>query len=368
MSVCRGCGDTDLSRVLDLGKMPAQDCFPSVMESVSPEESSHPLAMNLCLNCGLAQLAEDDTVTEEPSGLEPQALLDQAERAITVVADAGWLRGTTVREFGSPHGGSWLPSLRAHGLIAADVADVVLDCFGVMHEPCQWAAFTLRAAKTAPNGVLLMQFHSLATIVGKHQWNALRHGHFAYYSLTALSRLLAQAGMSVVNTWEFGLYGGTVLVAAVHGDAPPDEATVQLLQREAEMGITRPESVASLQRSADEHAGRLRAWLESQSDAGLRVYGYGAASRAVPLLSYAGIDRRMLGAIADASPTKQGRRMPGTDVPIISPHELLEAEPDAVLLLLPDLYVEICRRHPQLQGRLTLGPQLTTRVVQEAVQ
>ena len=53
---------------------------------------------------GLAQLAEDDTVTDEPRGVEPQALKDQAEAAIDQVGAAGWLGGDTIIEFGSPHG------------------------------------------------------------------------------------------------------------------------------------------------------------------------------------------------------------------------------------------------------------------------
>lgn len=358
MNGCRGCGCPYLSRVLDLGRVPAQKYFPAVTESVSAEESPQPLAMDLCVSCGLAQLAGDDTAAEEQGGLEPQAVLDQAAQAISVVAEAGWLAGATVREFSSPHGGSWLPLVRAHGLVEADVADVVLDSFGLMHEPDQKAAIALRAAKTAPGGVLLVQFPSLAEMVRQHQWNALRHGHFAYHSLTALSRLLARAGMSVASTWEFDLYGGTVLAAAVHGDIPPDESTAQLLRREAEMGLTRPEVVGALQRSADDQAERLRAWLESAARAGLRVYGYGAASKAVPLLCYAGIDRPLLAAVADASPTKQGCRMPGTDIPIISPQDLIDADPDSVLLLLPDLYDEVRRRYPQLEGRLTMVPEL----------
>lgn len=361
MNVCRGCGYTDMKEVLDLGRVPEQKHFPEL--TASPEEPRHRLAMNLCVNCGLAQLAGDHIVTEEAGVLEPQAVIDQAEQAIKVLADAGWLDGATVREFDSPHGGSWLPLLHAYGLADADtdVADVVVDCFGVMHEPDQRAAFALRATSTAAHGVLLIQFHSLATIVDKQQWNVLRHGHFAYHSLTALSRLLAQVGMSVVSTWEFDLYGGTVLAAAVHGDVLPDEPTAQLLRREAGMGITRPEVVGSLQRSADDHARRLRGWLASEVRAGRRVYGYGAASKAVPLLSYAGIDRGLLAAVADASPTKQGRRIPGTDVPIVSPQELVDADPDSVLVLLPDLYAEVGRLYPELESRLTVGPQVIQR-------
>ena len=39
----------------------------------------------------------------------------------------------------------------------------------------------------APGGVLLLQFHSLATILRLGQWNSLRHGHYAYYSTPPLA-------------------------------------------------------------------------------------------------------------------------------------------------------------------------------------
>ena len=43
--------------------------------------------------------------------------------------------------------------------------------------------------------------------------------------------------------------------------------------------------------------------------------------------------------------------MPGTDVPIIAPEDLLAADPDCVLLTLPDLLAEVSAAYPQLAGR-----------------
>ena len=151
MTACRGCGKRDLSRVLDLGTVPAADHFPFATDPVSADEASHALAMDVCRACGLAQLADDDTVTDEPRGVEPQALKDQAEAAIKQVAAAGWLRGDTVLEFGSPHGGTWIPLLTERGFTTATSrADVVLDCFGIMHEPDQRSAFERRARASPP--------------------------------------------------------------------------------------------------------------------------------------------------------------------------------------------------------------------------
>jgi hypothetical protein len=352
MTKCRGCAESDLTRVLDLGKVPAADHFPLATEPVRSDETSHQLAMDVCTACGLAQLADDDTVANEPRGVEPQALRDQAADAIQRVAAAGWLRGDTVFEFGSPHGGSWIPLLTERGFASTPSrADLVVDCFGIMHEPDQRSAFARRAQVTKRRGVLLLQYHSIVTIVGQGQWNALRHGHFAYYSLTTLTGLLGAVGMSPVTAWEFDLYGGTVLLAVVHKNAKPDESVLGILAAEEALGITSPHIVDSLQHNADRHADSLRGWLEAEAKAHRSVVAYGAASRAVALFSRAGIDSRLLPAVADASPAKQGRRMPGTDIPIVSPDELLALNPDRVLLTLPDLLPEVSRRFPELDGR-----------------
>ncbi|MFE7797290.1 class I SAM-dependent methyltransferase [Nocardia sp. NPDC057440] len=352
-SRCRGCGSDRLTTVLDLGAVPAADYFPSADAAIGVEENTHPLRMDVCEACGLAQLADDDTRTEEPRGVEPQALRDQAADAIARVAQAGLLRGTTVREFGSPHGGTWLPLLAERGFRSStEPADIVLDCFGIMHEPDQAAAIKDRAAATAPDGLLLIQYHSLATIVSAGQWNALRHGHFAYYSLAALRRLLKSAGMNVATAWEFDLYGGTVLVGAVHGAIEPDPAVHAILAAEAEH--TDVAALRGLQHTTDQHAERLRAWLTATTARGQRVYAYGAASRAVALFSLAGLHRGLVAAVADASPAKHGRRMPGTDIPIISPAELVAARPDSVLLTLRDLLPEVRAEFPELEGHWVL--------------
>ncbi|MEU2254906.1 methyltransferase domain-containing protein [Nocardia xishanensis] len=347
---CRGCAAAALRPVLDLGKVPAADHFPSANSPIDPGEAGHPLRMDYCAACGLAQLAEDDTVTAEPRGVEPRALRDQAADAVAAVAAAGLLTGRTAREFGSPHGGTWLPLLAARGFTeTAARADVVLDCFGIMHEPDQRAAFRRRAAVTAPQGALLIQYHSLATIVAARQWNALRHGHFAYYSLAALRGLLHEAGMTVTHAWTFDLYGGTVLLRAVHGGAAEHDSVRAVLDGEATH--IDPSALTALQRAAYRHAGALRRWLDERAARGLRVYAYGAASRAVALFSLAGAHRGLITGVADASPGKHGRRMPGTDIPIVSPGELVAARPDLVLLTLPDLLAEVQATYPELDGR-----------------
>lgn len=366
---CRACRGQSGHLVLDLGEQPACDYFPKY-DDPGPDPV-YPLQMWLCASCGLAQLMSDPTIPEEPRGAEPAALVVQAEDAVRRVAAAGLLpTGARVAEYGSPHGGSWLGILAERGLTPVnddEKADVIVDCFGMMHAADQAAAVAERAARLSPGGVLLLQYHSLETIVRGGQWNALRHGHYAYYSTTALTHMLATAGLSPCASWVFDLYGGTILLAARDADdrserderndrserddrSEPGESVQALLASESEMGIRDPRVVSGLQRDASARADGLRNWLRGMRGSGKEVLGYSAASRAVALLCRAGVDRGLLPAVADASPAKHGLRMPGTDIPVISPAELTARKPDAVVLFVPDLMPEVRKDYPEIEA------------------
>jgi hypothetical protein len=317
----------------------------------------YPLQMWLCSSCGLAQLLADPTVPEEPRGTEPAALVSQAADAVQRAAAAGWLpEGGVVAEYGSPHGGSWLGLLASRGLIPvgrSGQADVIIDCFGLMHAANQREALAERAARIAPGGVLLLQYHALSTIIDCGQWNALRHGHYAYYSTTALTAMLAEVGFSPATAWQFDLYGGTVLLAAsrdTDGHYGPDAAVKSLLADDARAGVCDTNAFSGLQHKVLTHAKALHDWLLAERSAGSAVVGYGAASRAVALLRQAHVDSSLLPAVVDASPAKEGLRMPGTDILVIGPGQLAERRPDAVLLFVADLMTEVRSAFPEVEA------------------
>lgn len=352
---CRSCSAAAGDLVLDLGEQPACDEFPD--RNDPGPDPGYPLQMWLCSVCGLAQLVGQPTVAAEPRGVEPEALVAQATDAVERLAQGGWLSdGSRVLEFPSPHGGSWLGLLGRRGLqpVTDDgSADVVIDSFGMMHDPDQAAALSERAARVAPEGVLLLQYHSLGTIMRLGQWNALRHGHFAYYSTSAVAGMLRSVDFYPRTAWRFDLYGGTVLLAAGRRLTPadvPDESVDALLSDEARLGVRDPKAVMQLQHQAEDHARGVREWLVRQRTAGRSVLGYGAASRAVALLCRAGVDKQLLPGIVDTSTSKRGLRMPGTDIPIVDPDELVARPPQSVLLFVPDLLTEVRRSFPEVEA------------------
>lgn len=338
---CRFCRGTTGELVVDMGMQPACDYFPLAAEVAA--DPTFPLRVWYCSDCQLAQLAEDPTLAEEARGVEPAALVKQARDAVDRVASAGLLpRGGGIIEHGSPHGGSWLSLLEERGLHAASGsrADVVVDCFGLIHESDARTALSLRAGQLTPGGVLLLQYPSLSAAIEHGQWNSFRHGHPLYPSTPAVIGLLDAMGLGTLHAWWFDLNGGTVLVAARSGGRP-DDSVRRLIDKEYAAGVADPAVLRRFELAAAETSDSLRQWLVHARSEGRSVLGYGAASRAVPLLNHAKIGPDLLPAVADASTDKHGRRIPGVGIPIVSPEELITRAPDDVLLFVPDLLAEV---------------------------
>lgn len=358
---CRWCRGSRGAVVVDLGTQPAADHFP-LPDDPEPDPV-YPLRMVLCRSCGLAQLEDDTTSATEARGLEPAAVAVQARLAVADLDAAGHVSpGAIVTELPSPHGGSWLGLLADRELLPAEPgerSDLVVDTLGMMHEEDQRAALARRAALLAPDGVFAVHVHTLGTIVRDGTWNALRHGHYAYYSVPVLVRMAAETGLVPIGAWEYELYGGTVVLAFARAGSAPvaraessaaAERVGEIVRRETAQGVTDAPVVARLGDAVERSATDIRHYLDTQRAAGHRVAGYGAASRAVALLEVSGVRREDLVAICDASPAKHGRTLPGSRLPVVGLDELAADPPDRVLLFVPDLLDEVRAALPQIEG------------------
>jgi len=95
-------------------------------------------------------------------------------------------------------------------------------------------------------------------------------------------------------------------------------------------------------------AGRVEACRDALVDflvtarlEGRRVVGYGAAAKGNTLLNYARVGPELLEFVADRSPHKQGRLLPGSHIPVVHPFQIELVQPDEILILPWNLKDEI---------------------------
>ena len=94
----------------------------------------------------------------------------------------------------------------------------------------------------------------------------------------------------------------------------------------------------------------LKFLLDRQFD-GHRVAGYGAPAKATTLLNYCGIDQDLIKYTTDLSPSKIGKFIPGTRIPIVDESVLFKDPPDYLLIFPWNLKESLVPRlHPLLRA------------------
>jgi len=204
--------------------------------------------------------------------------------------------------------------------------------------------------KTAlkPGGTITLEFPHLMRLIEHVQFDTVYHEHFSYLSLATVARIFAAAGLRVCDVEELPTHGGSLRVYGCHADdARIDTAAVaRVLDEERSRGLTHSDSDAyrGFQSRADGVKNGLLTFLLEQKRLGKTVAAYGAAAKGNTLLNYAGVKPDLLPYVCDAAPSKQGKFLPGSHIPILSPDVLRERRPDIMLILPWNIADEVTRQ------------------------
>jgi len=186
-----------------------------------------------------------------------------------------------------------------------------------------------------PTGTITLEFPHLMRLLEHTQFDTVYHEHFSYLSLFSVSRVFERAGLRVYDVEELPTHGGSLRIYGCHAsDVRVDSGSVNaLLKEEEHRGMRNLDTYLAFQAQADRVKDDLLLFLIENKRAGKRVVGYGAAAKGCTLLNYAGVKPDLLPFVCDAGPSKQGKYLPGSHVPILHPQAIRENKPDVVLIL-----------------------------------
>jgi SAM-dependent methyltransferase len=400
---CRHCCAALEHVFLDLGLAPPSNALLSAAELEAPEVY-FPLKLHVCTHCWLVQ-------TEDYA--DPRALFDRdyayfssvsqswlvhAERYVDMIrkrlrlgpqslvlevgANDGYLlrnfvvagipclgieptasTATVAESLGIPIVREFFGAALAQRLAATrGKADLIIGNNVYAHVP-DLNDFT-RGLESAlkPGGTVTLEFPHLLRLIEQVQFDTVYHEHFSYFSLHAVARVFAAAGMRLYDVEELATHGGSLRVYACHVDAacPATAAVAALLSEEERYGLTRLPTYSGFQARADRVRDEFRGFLIEQERSGKRVAGYGAAAKGNTLLNYAGIKPDLLPYVCDAAPSKQGKFLPGSHIPVLPPAALQERRPEVVVILPWNIADEVIAQHAYIRtwgGRfVTAGP------------
>ena len=123
----------------------------------------------------------------------------------------------------------------------------------------------------------------------------------------------------------------------------------RVLADEQRHGLRTREPYRAFQARAESVKDALLTFLIEAKRSGRRVAAYGAAAKGNTLLNFAGVRRDLVSYVCDAAPSKQGKFLPGSHIPILPPSALRERRPDVVLVLPWNIAAEVARQEAHLR-------------------
>jgi hypothetical protein len=99
-----------------------------------------------------------------------------------------------------------------------------------------------------------------------------------------------------------------------------------------ESGLFDIASYQNVQNTAEATKFQLLEFLLEQRRLGNRVIGYGAAAKGNTLLNFAGVTDDLVEYVVDGARSKQGKFLPGSHIPVLSPDSLDLSDGDNVLI------------------------------------
>ncbi len=382
---CRHCG-TGLELVfIDLGSSPPSNAYLSV-ESLRIPETWYPLRVYVCTECWLVQTEDfarsNELFTDDYAYFSSYSStwlahaetyvdamtrrfgLDASSQVVEIASNDGYLlqyvkargipclgieptAGTAeaARRKGIESVGEFFGVRLAGKLLAEGRAADLMPANNVLaHVPDINDFAAGFAVLLKPDGVATFEFPHLLNLVRELQFDTIYHEHFSYLSLTAVRRILAGAGLAVFDVERLPTHGGSLRVFAQRSDTgrrPVSSAVSALLETETAAGMNTPAFYTGFQAEVERIKTGFLSFLTCAKHEGKSVAAYGAAAKGNTLLNFAGVRPDLLPFVVDKAPSKQGKHLPGSRIPIVDESRLREAKPDYIVIFPWNLREEI---------------------------
>ena len=370
-SICRGCGSSSLELILDLGLHPLPAEYASESKQVLDK---FPLQLHICKECGLGQVGEyvfperifhskypylssaSSTWVAHSRAFAQRMINELSLNEKTLVLELASNDGYLLSEFtkaGIPVLGVEPASNVAHMAIekgvptkieffGEQVAQNILEEYGTpsliiannvyAHIPDMIDFTKGLAVLCGDNTKISIENPSFMTLLQKGYFDTIYHEHYSYLTATSVSRVAENSGLKLSDVEQLPTHGGSNRYWLSRSDAISSSVT-ELISHEHKMGLFDSTFWFDFSSRVAKTLSDFEAWISERKSNEDIVVGYGAAHKGNTFLNSATNASKHLMYVVDASIEKQGKFLPGSQLPVIAPQQLGLASPTDVLIL-----------------------------------
>jgi NDP-4-keto-2,6-dideoxyhexose 3-C-methyltransferase len=399
ISECRICKNHQLVEVLDLGVQALTGVFPKTR---TQQVTAGPLKLVKCVGdgdvCGLLQLQHTYDLGElygenygYRSGLNASmvAHLHRKVRRIldrvhlpkdALILDIGANDSTTLQAYPTqgctlvgidPTAKKFREFYPSHiqlipDFFAADTVQrhlpgrkaTVITSFSMFYDLEEPLTFMKEVAEVLDDeGVWVLEQSYMPTMLLNNSYDTVCHEHLEYYGLKQIKWMTDRAGLKIIDVEFNDINGGSFsLMVAKRGSQHVASPEVEnILDDEARAGLHTLRPFQDFARNVAASRTTLRAFFDEAKRFGKSICALGASTKGNVLLQYCNVTAGDVSRVGEVNPDKFEAFTPGTLLPIISEQEVLEMQPD-YLLVLPWHFREFFLEHERFVDRSLIFP------------
>lgn len=369
--VCRACDSKDLVSILDLEEQPLPAEYGSNSDEIL---DSFPLHLKICKSCGLGQLGEYvlperifhetypyissaskywvNHATNFAKEMVKKLSLNKDSLVIELGGNDGYLlsqfknSGVSVLNVEPPENTAEIARQAGIPTISkffgVDLAKDILAEFGhpdlicvnnvYAHIPDQQDFTKGMEILSSDTTIITIENPSFDVLLNNAFFDTIYHEHYSYLSAHSVDAVSKKCGLTLFNIDRLPTHGGSNRYWLSKFETPNDTVKY-VLDEEKTSGLFSEDKWEDFANRSKNAISGLREWFLEKEKLGHVIVGYGAAHKGNTFLNAVGEASKILKYVVDASHEKQGKFLPGSQVPVLAPEYLNSANPTDVLIL-----------------------------------
>ncbi len=198
-----------------------------------------------------------------------------------------------------------------------------------------------------PNGVFLLEFADLASILKYKMFDTICHEHLEYYSSKVIINLANKNGLKVFDIKENNINGGSkqYYISLKNSNIPLNKKVLKkTLHQENKLQMSKISTFKNFFKNINQLKKDLNNLITKIKNKKQNIHCYGASTKGNVLLQYFKINHKKIDFVAERNKNKYGLFTPGSKIKIISEKTSRKLKPDYYLVLPWHFKNEILKR------------------------
>ncbi len=207
-----------------------------------------------------------------------------------------------------------------------------------------------------PEGIFLLEFADLASIIKYKMFDTICHEHLEYYSSKVILNLIRKNGLRVFDIKQNLINGSSKQYFICHYNSKiksKDRIIKKILKEESRLKLNKISTFKKFIKKINLLKNKLNKTIRIIKKKKLIIHCYGASTKGNVLLQYFNIDNKKINFAAERNKNKYGLVTPGSKIKIISEKISRMMNPDYYLVLPWHFKNEILKREKRILNKGT---------------